>query len=1067
MMLFVVLTGIVMVSDEGHAVEVSDDSEFRNALTNASVDQPSEVTLSSNIKLNSAIYTKSNSTITLNLKGYSITPAEGWSSSTFIANNGTLIINGPGTIDSSILASENIVADTTPVSTIANNKDRSLIVNDGVVLTGGFNYTLNNNGIAEINGSTIKAVSSLSGNGLAITTTTISTTEIIDSKIQSNGICIENNGLMSISGDETEITSSKAINNKSGSLTISGGKIVGTETAIMASVGEVKITGGEISSSEGNNCITTVASGTGDEPAFSIQGGSFSSDVSNFCKSGYTSSRNPDGSFGITIDTASGYTAVASIGTEDYASLPDAFEQASDEDIIVLNETVTECPRITIDDGRKITLNLNENSLYFQYKMNFTVKHGGLVITGTGTVSEQVTSDGDRFYYAPVTVYGSVEDVSDYTHITIGKDVKLVGWSGLMIDCVESGNSKYGYGIVVDLYGTLESKHDIDGYGGHGVYINGQIKATTGNTPIINIYDDAKITSFGNGIYAAGYANWNIYGGSITASDALSIKSGTFDISGGTITSNGEYADPATANSNGSENTGAAVSITSNDGYAKSIELNIMSGTFTSQNGYALYEGIAQKGDGSFAAQKSFASLDIKGGTFTGAENKGAVNITTATNKNVISGGTFSTDVSEYCTENLVTISEDGKFVTKAGHTVTFKSSDGTETVVRVPNGEAVEPIPTQTATEAGYAYAWTVDDYAWDFDSPITYDVTLVETLTITDLSVDIEYGTDENGDVTFTAIPNSALELEYTYIWMYQGDESYTDTKQTITNQGVGGYSVTVTGKDANEVMGLVSVIFTYRMLLPDQGEPSEEPEEFDITHSGQDVSRDVMGSTIAIVSSGNHTDVDLSLNFTEGMSKVAGLDINANVGGGALQIKMIKVDASEIAEENAPSGAIVEDAVAVDVTVDTRITDYSMIVKIPVQTKNGQYLRTVATYYTDGNGRTGEVQGRIVAVNEEYSEVWIYTDGNTQYTAVPLTYTDEPYSDPEPSVNPEPETPDQPVIDTDDETLPPIFIPGGSGTTGTSGDDDTVTIVACAAAAVVAALMAVFLILTYRKD
>ena len=45
-------------------------------------------------------------------------------------------------------------------------------------------------------------------------------------------------------------------------------------------------------------------------------------------------------------------------------------------------------------------------------------------------------------------------------------------------------------------------------------------------------------------------------------------------------------------------------------------------------------------------------------------------------------------------------------------------------------------------------------------------------------------------------------------------------------------------------------------------------------------------------------------------------------------------------------------------------------------------------------------------------------------------------------------------------EEETLPP-FIPAEDS------DDDTVTIVACAAAAVVAALMAVFLVLTYRKD
>ena len=51
-------------------------------------------------------------------------------------------------------------------------------------------------------------------------------------------------------------------------------------------------------------------------------------------------------------------------------------------------------------------------------------------------------------------------------------------------------------------------------------------------------------------------------------------------------------------------------------------------------------------------------------------------------------------------------------------------------------------------------------------------------------------------------------------------------------------------------------------------------------------------------------------------------------------------------------------------------------------------------------------------------------------------------------------------QPPVVDDDDDLPP-FIPTQPA------EDDSVTIVACAAAAVVAALMAVFLILTYRKD
>lgn len=64
---------------------------------------------------------------------------------------------------------------------------------------------------------------------------------------------------------------------------------------------------------------------------------------------------------------------------------------------------------------------------------------------------------------------------------------------------------------------------------------------------------------------------------------------------------------------------------------------------------------------------------------------------------------------------------------------------------------------------------------------------------------------------------------------------------------------------------------------------------------------------------------------------------------------------------------------------------------------------------------------------------------------------------------SLEPAPE-PDDPSFSGDEDDYVPLP-PSVNGSSGSS--DDTVTIVACAAAAVVAALMAVFLVLTYRKD
>lgn len=77
------------------------------------------------------------------------------------------------------------------------------------------------------------------------------------------------------------------------------------------------------------------------------------------------------------------------------------------------------------------------------------------------------------------------------------------------------------------------------------------------------------------------------------------------------------------------------------------MDLTITGGNFISQNGYAFYEGIAQK-DGVPAADASYATLAVSGGTFTGNSGKGAVSINEAEKKDVITGGTFSSDVSTY-----------------------------------------------------------------------------------------------------------------------------------------------------------------------------------------------------------------------------------------------------------------------------------------------------------------------------------------------------------------------------------------------------------------------------------
>ncbi len=142
-----------------------------------------------------------------------------------------------------------------------------------------------------------------------------------------------------------------------------------------------------------------------------------------------------------------------------------------------------------------------------------------------------------------------------------------------------------------------------------------------------------------------------------------------FTIESGTYTADGAYVESPTDNGNGAVLTGAALSMTSNDSYAKSLNVTINDGAFTSANSYAVYEGIPNgTSSGTAVAASSYVTLDIQGGTFTGNADKGTVSLTVMKdgNKNVIKGGTFNSDPSS---------------MVATGYTATKNETAGTWTV--------------------------------------------------------------------------------------------------------------------------------------------------------------------------------------------------------------------------------------------------------------------------------------------------------------------------------------------------------------------------------------------------
>ena len=243
--------------------------------------------------------------------------------------------------------------------------------------------------------------------------------------------------------------------------------------------------------------------------------------------------------------------------------------------------------------------------------------------------------------YGAIVLKGSEDETKkDFTTVSVGKDITLEGWSGIFIN----HENKKAHGILVNMNGTINAVNDINGGTGVGIYINGNIQHEN-NAPVININEDAKINSTGNGIYSAGYAVYNINGAYISGVESgLGIKAGVFNINNATIIGTGEDKTPTSGNNNGINASGTSIQIESNPGYAGNIELLIKKGTFTSNNSNVIYEYTTN-------GQTKVKKIELQGGTYTSKSGKEALvfsdNFKTS-HSNFITGGLYSTDPSNF-----------------------------------------------------------------------------------------------------------------------------------------------------------------------------------------------------------------------------------------------------------------------------------------------------------------------------------------------------------------------------------------------------------------------------------
>lgn len=335
---------------------------------------------------------------------------------------------------------------------------------------------------------------------------------------------------------------------------------------------------------------------------------------------------------------------VAQVGDMFYETLADAVASVpvdgTETTITLLNNAEVE-NYIAINGGKNIVLDLNGHDVVHNGNYLFDVYNAKFHVTGEGTLFENV-KDG----YAPIIARGSATDTADYTVITIDKGVTLKGdYTGIFV-AKDAGNGYHNYGLVINMFGTIDMGAVADGYHYSGMYVNGTNTVSDGNVMTINL-DGATIKNCaGAGIYAAGYAKWNITNSSITGGDTgIEIRAGELTLNDCALEATAEEFS-CVPNGNGATTVGAAIAIAQHT-TKKDIAVTINGGSFKGVK--ALNESNPQVNDP--APQ---VKLSIDGGTFIG-------DISTADVTGFIKGGTF-TDLA-----SAVKYATNGATITLAG----------------------------------------------------------------------------------------------------------------------------------------------------------------------------------------------------------------------------------------------------------------------------------------------------------------------------------------------------------------------------------------------------------------
>lgn len=535
----------------------------------------------------------------------------------------------------------------TPVASTANIKGGKVESKGTPVFVAYPGATVNVSG-GELVGNGLACIAGQGNKGLGGTTINISggtlTAKPYDDASAACGIYHPNEGTLNITGGNINVADGVGVLMRGGEMTMTGGEINATsdDATRTGSVGDtnqkIGVSGvifdrdanypavattsikidGEAKVSGAKEAVELINDNNvaDAKSAFKLKGGTYSSDVSALLDENSVAVKQGD-NYVVT-------TYYAQVGETKYATLQKAADAATaGQTVKVLNDVdMTTDGNLTVNVGKDIVLDMNGHSI-----KGANADHKNILVKGKLTLMDSKENSTGKIYAETPYQYG----VYDKPLVYVGSNGEFVMASGRIYSVIPektADNGQFGIGAydnstVTINGGTVES-------GWYAIAGNGSGVQTTA----ITINGGTLASTADYAIYHPQFGTLTINDGAVVygAAGAIAMKRGNLVVNGGTMTSKG-------------------IGDTGNWGDG------------TGNLGKAALNFCAPYGD---------VTATIKGGTITAEGDAVLIDAKPTEGKTVtlaIEGGTYSSDVSKYCSPGFTaTPNADGTYgITKVG----------------------------------------------------------------------------------------------------------------------------------------------------------------------------------------------------------------------------------------------------------------------------------------------------------------------------------------------------------------------------------------------------------------